>query len=129
MVLAVNLSKGEKISLAKPDGNSLQEFCVGVNWGAIDVKGGFLGMGKKTVEVDLDLSCVLLDSSKNLVDYIYSPLYRTDLLRQYGLEIINEVSPLLLFLHWCDIPDQVPTKGLIPASLQSASQFSSFYCP
>ncbi|MDE6682213.1 MAG: tellurium resistance TerZ family protein, partial [Muribaculaceae bacterium] len=59
-------------------------FCVGCNWGAI-VSGGFLGLGRKVQDVDLDLSCVMVDEAGNLVDHIYSPLYRTDFLGRYGM--------------------------------------------
>ncbi len=84
--MSVNLSKGEKISLEKSNGNSLNEFCVGANWGSIEAKGGFLGFGKKIIDVDLDLSCILLDSNKKMVDYIYSPLYRIEVLSQFDLQ-------------------------------------------
>ncbi|WP_260425859.1 TerD family protein [Campylobacter rectus] len=36
--MAINLIKGQKISLAKDDGERLQSFCVGANWGAITKK-------------------------------------------------------------------------------------------
>jgi tellurium resistance protein len=83
--MAINLTKGQKINLKKDNGSTLQQFCVGCNWGAIRQKGGFLGLGTKTVDVDLDLSCVMLDANGNLVDHIYSPLYRKDLLARFGL--------------------------------------------
>ena len=83
--MSVNLSKGQKVSLEKSNGNSLKEFCVGANWGAIEIKGGLFGLGKKIVNVDLDLSCILLDKEKNLVDFIYSPLYREDILQNFNL--------------------------------------------
>ena len=76
--MAINLTKGQKIDLRKNNGESLTNFCVGVNWGAIEtIKSGFLGIGTKKVveDVDLDLSCVMYDDSKNLVDWIYSPDY------------------------------------------------------
>ncbi len=84
--MAISLEKGQKISLKKTNGDSLKEFCVGVNWGAIETSGGFFGFGKKKVMVDLDLSCVLIDSNRDIVDYIYSPYYREDLLAKYNLK-------------------------------------------
>ncbi|MFT5890387.1 MAG: tellurium resistance protein TerZ [Dokdonia sp.] len=88
--MAINLSKGQKIDLTKKDssGNAsgLTEFCVGLNWGAIEGsyeqevrKGGFLGIGgtkervKKTFKeaVDLDASCGLFDANKKLIDVVY----------------------------------------------------------
>jgi tellurium resistance protein TerZ len=75
--MAISLSKGQKIDLTKSSGESLTNFCVGVNWGAIlTEKKSFWGSTKKEVQdVDLDLSCVLTDSSGEIVDYIYSPDY------------------------------------------------------
>ena len=67
--MAINLVKGQKINLKKDNGSTLQNICVGVNWGAIEKK-GWLG-GVKKEAVDLDASCVLYDNSKNAVDVIY----------------------------------------------------------
>jgi tellurium resistance protein TerZ len=61
--MAVNLEKGQKISLKKSNGSDLTSFCVGVNWGQIETKGFF---GTKKVDVDLDLSVGMFDSSKSL---------------------------------------------------------------
>lgn len=84
--MAINLQKGQRINLEK-NGDKLERFCVGCNWGAIvKESGGFLGFGgKREVQnIDLDLSCVVLDAAGNLLDYIYSPAYRRDFLAQYG---------------------------------------------
>ena len=83
--LEKKLEKGQRINLEKSDGSKLTEFCVGVNWGAIETSGGFLGFGKKTVDVDLDLSCVLVDSNNKMFDHIYSPLYKPEFLQRYGM--------------------------------------------
>lgn len=82
--MAINLTKGQKIDLKKSTGESLTNFCVGVNWGAIESK-GFLGMGKKIQNIDLDLSCILVDDKNTICDHLYSPLYRVELLQQFGL--------------------------------------------
>lgn len=76
--MAISLQKGQKIDLRKSTGEALTNFCVGVNWGAIEtVKPGFLGIGSKKVieDVDLDLSCVMLSANGDMVDWIYSPDY------------------------------------------------------
>jgi tellurium resistance protein TerZ len=83
--MAINLTKGQKIDLRKTTGESLTNFCVGVNWGAIETKGGFLGMGKKVQNIDLDLSCIMVDEQNNICDHLYSPLYRVEVLQQFGL--------------------------------------------
>lgn len=76
--MAISLQKGQKIDLRKSSGEALTNFCVGVNWGAIEtVKPGFLGFGSKKIveDVDLDLSCVMLNQNGDLIDWIYSPEY------------------------------------------------------
>ncbi|MDR2466301.1 MAG: tellurium resistance TerZ family protein [Prevotellaceae bacterium] len=83
--LEKKLEKGERFNLEKSTGGKLTQFCVGVNWGAIEARGGFLGLSSKTVDVDLDLSCVLIDSSGQVCDHLYSPLYNENFLRQFGL--------------------------------------------
>jgi tellurium resistance protein TerZ len=82
--MAINLSKGQKIDLRKEGGSTLTNFCVGVNWGAIESK-GFLGLTKNKKDVDLDLSCILIDDNNNLCDHLYSPLYNIDILQKFGL--------------------------------------------
>jgi tellurium resistance protein TerZ len=75
--MSINLQKGQKIDLRKETGEALTNFCVGVNWGAIEtVQKKLFGGTKRTVEdVDLDLSCIMIDANGELVDYIYSPEY------------------------------------------------------
>lgn len=82
--MARRLEKGQRINLEKNNGAKLTQFCVGCNWGSI-IKNGFLGLGNSVQDVDLDLSCVMLDANGNLCDHIYSPLYRKEFLDQYGM--------------------------------------------
>jgi tellurium resistance protein TerZ len=82
--MAITLTKGQKIDLRKENGSTLTQFCVGVNWGGIEKK-AFFGLSKNVQNVDLDLSCILVDANNNVCDHLYSPLYRIDLLQQYGL--------------------------------------------
>jgi tellurium resistance protein TerZ len=67
--MSVNLSKGQKVSLAKPDGGSLTRVRMGLGWDAIKKKGLF--GGKKSQSVDLDASALLFDASGNLVDQVW----------------------------------------------------------
>ena len=82
--MAINLTKGQKIDLRKTTGETLTNFCVGVNWGGIEKKTLF-GLSKSISNVDLDLSCVLIDEQNNICDHLYSPLYRVEVLQQFGL--------------------------------------------
>lgn len=83
--MAIRLEKGQRINLEKNNGSKLTDFCVGCNWGAIVKSNGFFGIGKKVEDVDLDLSCIMFDDQGNIVDHIYSPLYRPDFLNRYGM--------------------------------------------
>lgn len=90
--MAINLQKGQRINLEKNNGSKLTNFCVGCNWGAlvkmmpteVVVNEGFLGFGRKTewrdvrttIDVDLDLSCLMFDEEGKVIDHIWSPLYR-----------------------------------------------------
>ena len=73
--MAIRLEKGQRINLEKNNGSKLTSFCVGCNWGAI-IKKNFFGLSSKTVDVDLDLSCLMFDREGKPVDHIYSPLYK-----------------------------------------------------
>jgi tellurium resistance protein TerZ len=68
--MAINLQKGQRISLEKSNGSKLQNVCVGINWGAIEKKGLF-GFGATKEAVDLDASCALFDENKKLMDVVY----------------------------------------------------------
>lgn len=87
--MAIRLEKGQKINLEKQSGGKLVNFCIGCNWGAIEIEtgGGFFGFGKKKEvrDVDLDLSCVMTDKNGEIIDHIYSPEYREDFLARYKM--------------------------------------------
>lgn len=68
--MAINLSKGQRISLEKSDGDTLNYIELGVNWGAIEKK-GLLGFGKRHVAVDLDASIGMFDAQGTLVDAVW----------------------------------------------------------
>ena len=85
--MAIRLEKGQRINLEKNTGAKLTNFCVGCNWGAIETSGGFLGLGKKTIDVDLDLSFIMIDANGKICDHIYSPLYKPEFLARYGLPL------------------------------------------
>jgi tellurium resistance protein TerZ len=82
--MAIILTKGQRIDLKKSTGAALTEFCVGVNWGGIESR-GFLGLTKRVEDVDLDLSAVLLNTDGEPCDHIYSPLYKPEVLAEFGL--------------------------------------------
>ncbi|MFB2539533.1 MULTISPECIES: TerD family protein [unclassified Acinetobacter] len=74
--MAINLEKGQKISLNKADGTGLQQVFLGVGWDVAETKkGGFLGglFGGNSGggDIDLDASVILFDDNKQPVDVVY----------------------------------------------------------
>jgi len=69
--MAVNLTKGQKISLEKEAGGALSRVTMGLGWDVAQ-KRGFLGFGGgKGDAIDLDASCVLFDESNRPVDVVW----------------------------------------------------------
>lgn len=68
--MAINLSKGQKISLDKEGGGGLNKVIMGLGWDAVKSK-GFFGFGGKAPEIDLDASCVVFDENGNAVDAVW----------------------------------------------------------
>lgn len=70
--MAVNLTKGQKISLAKNDGSSLQHVFLACGWDVGVKQGGFFNkLFSSSEQIDLDASAILFDQNKNFVDAIY----------------------------------------------------------
>jgi tellurium resistance protein TerZ len=66
--MAINLVKGQKISLEKSSGKPLSKLFLGLNWGVIEKKTIF-GSGKESV--DLDGSCAVFNANKERIDVVY----------------------------------------------------------
>lgn len=71
--MAVNLQKGQKVDLKKPDGSALRHVMVGLGWDAVKKPGGFLGLGSKTQDIDCDATVfVCIDGKlKGAEDIVY----------------------------------------------------------
>lgn len=69
--MAVNLQKGQKISLEKEAGGSLNRVTMGLGWDVAKSKGFFGFGGGKGEAVDLDASCVMFDESNRPVDVVW----------------------------------------------------------
>lgn len=67
--MSVNLSKGQRVSLAKSGGGSLTQVRMGLGWDATKTK-GFFGKAKEQ-SIDLDASCLLFDAAGSLVDQVW----------------------------------------------------------
>lgn len=68
--MAVNLTKGQKISLEKESGGGLSRIVMGLGWDA-KKKGGFFGLGAKDQSIDLDASCILFDEGRQPLDAVW----------------------------------------------------------
>jgi tellurium resistance protein TerZ len=66
--MAINLQKGQKISLEKEAGGGLAKIVMGLGWDA-KKSGGFFGGGETSV--DLDASCVLFDETGKIKDAVW----------------------------------------------------------
>ncbi|GAA4314448.1 TerD family protein [Klenkia terrae] len=66
--MSVNLSKGQKVSLAKRDGGQLTRVRMGLGWDAIKKKGFF---GSRDQSIDLDASVLMFDAAGQLVDQVW----------------------------------------------------------
>jgi len=75
MYMAINLQKGQKISLSKESGGALSKVVMGLGWDAkkvpVSMLKGLFGGGKSEDSIDLDASCVLFDDQNKVVDIIY----------------------------------------------------------
>lgn len=70
--MALNLAKGQKISLNKEAGGSLTQVTMGLGWDPVK-KGGLLGglFGSSGGSIDLDASCVMFDEARKVVDMVW----------------------------------------------------------
>jgi tellurium resistance protein TerZ len=68
--MAVNLQKGQKISLEKEAGGALSRVTMGLGWD-VAKSGGFFGFGAKSQAVDLDASVVMFDDANHPVDVVW----------------------------------------------------------
>ncbi|MGP9820133.1 TerD family protein [Salinarimonas sp. NSM] len=70
--MAISLSKGQTISLAK-ESAGLSKVRMGLGWDPVKKKGGFLSglLGGGGGDIDLDASCLMFDGSRQLVDIVW----------------------------------------------------------
>ena len=67
--MAVNLQKGQKISLEKEADGTLTSVVMGLGWDVAKKKGLF-GFGREQ-SIDLDASCFIFDDNNNPIDLVY----------------------------------------------------------
>ena len=67
--MAINMTKGQRVSLEKPGGGQLTRIRMGLGWDPISTKGMFGRV--KVKEVDLDASCLVFDGNGSLIDQVW----------------------------------------------------------
>lgn len=69
---SVSLAKRQTVSLSKAAGSQLNKIAIGLGWDPVKSKKGLFGMFSSAPDdIDLDASCVLLDSAGNVIDLVW----------------------------------------------------------
>lgn len=72
--MAINLQKGQKVSLSREYGGALSKIVIGLGWDAEEIPLGKLQAkfgGEGPESVDLDASCLTFDDQNKVVDIVY----------------------------------------------------------
>lgn len=83
--MATELNPAQETNLRGRNGENLQKMCIACSWGKYSLDEGIMGFWKQQADVDLDLSCIMLNANGDIVDHIYSTFYRTEFLNRYGM--------------------------------------------
>jgi tellurium resistance protein TerZ len=71
--MSISLAKKQTISLDKEAGSALSRISMGLGWDPVKNRGGFLSklLGGGSGAIDLDASCILMDSDKRPLDTVW----------------------------------------------------------
>ena len=69
--MAISLSKNQTISLEKEAGTGLKKIRMGLGWDPVKPSGFFAKLLSSDAAIDLDASCILLDSAKQAQDLVW----------------------------------------------------------
>ncbi|XGA79994.1 tellurium resistance TerZ family protein [Halomonas sp. CH40] len=113
--MAISLSKGQTISLAKNNDSGLSKVFMGLGWDPVQKKsGGFLSSlfgGGGGGDIDLDASVILLDSAKTPVDTVsFGQLVSKDGAIRHGgdnLTGAGEGDDEVIYVNLTDLPSNV----------------------
>lgn len=67
--MAINLQKGQKVSLSKQYSGALSKIVIGLGWDAEEIPLGKLQAGPEAI--DLDASCLTFDDQNKVADIVY----------------------------------------------------------
>jgi len=69
--MAISLSKNQTISLEKEAGTGLKKIRMGLGWDPVKPSGFFAKLLNSDSAIDLDASCIVLDSDKQSLDLVW----------------------------------------------------------
>ena len=69
--MAISLSKNQTISLEKEAGTGLKKIRMGLGWDPVKPSGFFAKLLNSDTAIDLDASCILLDSARQPLDLVW----------------------------------------------------------
>jgi tellurium resistance protein TerZ len=130
--MAINLTKGQSVSLVKQGGGTLTRVRMGLGWDAMKKKGMFGGM--KTQSIDLDASAMLFDAGGRLVDQVWFQQLRSkDGSVQHtgdNLTGAGEGDDESIIVDLTAVPATVQTMVFVVNSFtgQNFSQIENAYC-
>ena len=130
--MAINLTKGQSVSLVKQGGGTLTRVRMGLGWDAMKKKGMFGGM--KTQSIDLDASAMLFDTGGRLVDQVWFQQLRSkDGSVQHtgdNLTGAGEGDDESIIVDLTAVPAGVQTMVFVVNSFtgQNFSQIENAYC-
>ena len=130
--MSVSLIKGQKISLDKESGHSLNKVFMGLGWDAVK-KGGFLGRLMGGGDIDLDASCVLFSADKQPLDVVYFGQLKSKdgSIRHSGDNLTGdgEGDDEIIYVTLADVPAE-ETEAVIRISAGAAEHPRvCLYCP
>jgi len=113
--MAISLSKGQTISLAKNNDSGLSKVFMGLGWDPVQKKsGGFLSSlfgGGGSDEIDLDASVIMLDASKKPVDTVsFGQLVSKDGAIRHGGDNLTgegEGDDEVIYVNLANLPSNV----------------------
>ncbi|MGV6809700.1 MAG: TerD family protein [bacterium] len=109
--MAINLSKGQTISLKKDNDAGLTKIRMGVGWDPVKKSGFFGGLFGGNNSIDLDASCVIIDNNRQPLDAVwFSQLESRDgAIRHSGDNLTGdgEGDDEVIFVDLTSLPDNV----------------------
>jgi tellurium resistance protein TerZ len=131
--VAISLSKGQRVSLEKETGKTLDKIVMGLGWDVREKK-GFFGFGGGGGSIDLDASVGIFDGTGKLVDQVwYSQLKSKDgsiLHTGDNLTGAGDGDDEQIIVNLGQVPAQVQTMVFVVSSFSNDTfdEIENAYC-